>query len=198
MKEEFSFTFSSNGISIIPVNRKKEEKENEKIILFACKKYLKNQKNGILLINYNKNKFTYDKNINYYFYNTGNFEVYCFCPILLYKKEANKSMCQDIYYFLVGGFESNKKRGSIKLYKINYDKESLKDQIEYIQDIIYDHKYIHMFKGPISSIIQSSKDGSILITCWDGNVYLLDIDMEYYIKYDAQVKNKELYEKFFF
>ena len=46
----------------------------------ACKKYKSGQKNGILLVNINSNKSK--EQFYYYFCDTNNFEVYCFCPIL--------------------------------------------------------------------------------------------------------------------
>ena len=53
-----------------------------------------------------------------------------------------------------------------------------KIEIKYVIDIIVNKKvgkkesrYFEGFKGPISCIIQSST-GKILITCYDGNVYL--------------------------
>ena len=51
-----------------------------KVILFACKKYIKNQKNGILIINIKNNR---DSEISHFFINTNNFEVYCFCQLVL-------------------------------------------------------------------------------------------------------------------
>ena len=53
--------------------------QNIKIILFACKKYIKGQKKGILLIIINLNS----NNIYKQFYETENFEVYCFCQIII-------------------------------------------------------------------------------------------------------------------
>ena len=63
LREEYSFIFSPNGMTIIPFNFDTEEgpnkftpkkeplkNENTKILLCACKKYLKGQKNGILLL----------------------------------------------------------------------------------------------------------------------------------------------------
>ena len=56
-----------------------------KVLLCACQKYIKNQKNGILLVNINDELYKIDYSnslkINYYFYDTNNFEVHCFCPI---------------------------------------------------------------------------------------------------------------------
>ena len=68
--EKYSFIFSANGLEImdIGINNK------NKILLCACKKYIKNQRNGILVVN-----FEYNKCINHFFYETNNFEVYCFC-----------------------------------------------------------------------------------------------------------------------
>ena len=166
-----------------------------KLLLIACKKYIKDDKNGILLLilqldkDY-KNKF--EK-----FYDTKNFEVYCFCPILeieddKYILENNKIPINDTEYFFVGGFDLDRREGLIKLYKIIYDDKIANIEIEYIQDIILekrieksinDFKLVNQvnkekkdfeifkgFKGPISCIIQSTK--GILITCYDGNVYL--------------------------
>ena len=42
----YSFIYSTNGLAIMP---REETNSNNKILLCACKKYLKNQKNGILL-----------------------------------------------------------------------------------------------------------------------------------------------------
>ena len=56
-------------------------------MLCACKQYLKNQKNGILVVNIEIEKNNKDINFNHIFYETGNFEVYCFCPILKIEKE---------------------------------------------------------------------------------------------------------------
>ena len=59
-------------------------------------------------------------------------------------------------------------------------------------------KNFKSFKGPISSIIQSKEKGNILITCWDGNVYLMTYpDIEYYLKCDKKLKNKVSLKAFF-
>ena len=55
-----------------------EIKNNNKILLCACKKYNKDTKNGILLINPNLGD---NKRMENEFYETYNFEVYCFCQI---------------------------------------------------------------------------------------------------------------------
>ena len=195
--KNYSLIYSNNGLSLIP--REEIDTEN-KILLCACKKYIKNQKNGILLVNLNK---YYNKlNIMTYFYDTKSFEVYCFCPILLFKTNLilGNNKVEDSEYFLVGGYEIKKYQGIIKLFKIIYG-ENNNNKIEYIQDIIFEKnkkKNFKSFKGPISSIIQSKEKGNILITCWDGNVYLMSYpDIEYYLKSDKKIKNKVSLKAFF-
>ena len=145
--------------------------------------------------NFINNKTYYHK-----FYHTNNFEVYCFCPISIFNniKIIIQSNKKESDYFLVGGFDIKKKKGMIRLYKIIYAKEYDKTKIEYIQDIISKNKK-YKFNGPISCITQSNIDGKIIITCWDGNIYLFDYqDISKYLNYDEQVKEKIQFNKFFF
>ena len=165
MIEGFSFIISSNGLSLIP---REEVKNDKKILLCACKKYKKNQKNGILLVN---PQLGDNKRVINEFYDTDNYEVYCFCPIL--KIDENEKI-EDTNYFLVGGFDEDKRVGMIKLFKIIFGEKAFNSKIEYLQDIDIDtdnEKFID-FDGPITSIIQSKKKGHIIITCYNGNVYL--------------------------
>ena len=144
-----------------------------------------------------------NKNINYIniskiFYDTGNFQVYCFCQILKfdYLKEIMilnryEKIMTETEYFLVGGFDSIKKKGLIKLYQLNYNNDNFDlTDIEYIQDIEIKKEYkkdsknlnngnnsnkiknFKGFRGPITCITQSKFNGNILITCFDGNVLL--------------------------
>ena len=115
------------------------------------------------------------------------------CQILNKKSEK-----YDTDYFYAGGFDSIKQRGIIKLYKIIYGDDQIK--IEFINDIIlYDEKKkVKLFRMAISCITQSSIDGKILISCWDGNIYLFDSpDINYYINYDKQVDIKISFNDFF-
>ena len=196
----FSFNYSPNGLTIINIERKELK---TKILLCACKRYNKKQKNGILIVNLESDEIKIEIR-THYFYDTQEFEVYCFCPILiLEEKEILKNECKmkETRYFLVGGFEKNKNQGLIKLYKLKFDENYFDYKIEYIQDIVIEkdkNKNFNNFKRPISSIIQSNIDGNILITCWDGNVYLLSLpDIEYYLKYDEKVENNVSFKKFF-
>ena len=51
--KEYSFILSKNNLSLIPIPDKYNETKNDKLLLCACKKYLKSQKNGILLLKLN-------------------------------------------------------------------------------------------------------------------------------------------------
>ena len=199
IREEYSFNFSVNGLTVMTIegNKEKENYNENKILLCACKKYIKKQKNGILLVVID-NKYN---NFSHIFYDTHNFEVYCFCP--LFKLEEKKIIEQKIEksiskYFLVGGFEKEKNIGAIKLYKLNYKKPNNKINIEYIQDIKFKDNSFFKFKMPISSIIQSNKDGRILITCWDGKVYLFEyLNINYNLNYDDNFNKNITFNDFF-
>ena len=206
-EEEYSFIFSPLGQAlIIHKNYDNDAKTNieNRILLFACKKYFKNQKNGIYAL-YNMNDLLESQNdkskfqeVDSYFHNTDNFEPYCICPLLIIKLknilEASAEI-KETNYFLVGGFVKKRKEGMIKLYKINYEIDDKKltqlskFSIEYIQDFkIFDENF-EGFKGPISCITQSKKDGNLLITCWDGKIYFVKYTgFSFYFEQDEQIK----------
>ena len=191
----FSFTLSRNNLTLLDIPREFDKGGNNKILLCACKKYYKNQKNVILLVKLginNNNVIKIDKE----FYNTRNFEVYCFCPIFkvkdnyIFQEKRNKYLIKVTEFILVGGFDIEKKQGIIKLYKIIYNEELELIKLEYILDI-YTEKYESLnnnenlqnfkgFKGPITCITQSINYEKILISCSDGNIYLFsEPELEY-------------------
>lgn len=182
-----SFILNPSNLCLI------SKSDDNKILLAACKKYQKGQKNGISLI---KMDIKNEKFSNI-FYDTGRFEAFCFCQILIITKTGyifkNDVIITDTDYFLVGGFDPVKGKGIIKLFKIISKENFLDTKIEYIQDII--PSISHRFKGlkaPISSITQSKKTGDLLISCWDGNIYCFSPpDMEYFSFYDNQNNKKE-------
>ena len=139
-----SFIASPNGLAIlIPESLNEEEKdeskEEEKYLICACKKYFKDQDNGILLINMNDNKY------NSKFYNTRDFEVHCFCQIM---EPSNKKIHINDFendisptnFFLVGGFDTIKREGLIKLYKLIGDTNQ--KEIKFLQDIEFQKDFI--------------------------------------------------------
>ena len=160
---------------------------------------MKHQSNGILLL-----KLELDNNdIKIYkiFYKTFNFEVYCFCNIFKvnYDKTLDKSIPHEndknyTEYVLVGGFDNYKKKGLIKLYKIIYNKDIKKIELEYIQDIQIDkvknknNKYFKGFKGPITCITQAI-DEKILISSFDENICLFYESFEKIENMEEKKKN---------
>ena len=189
-KDKYSFIFTNHGLALMNFREDKEEQNNNvnyrnKILLCACKKYISHQKNGILLVNIQ----LCERQVENPFYDTGDFEVYCFCPLFI-NGETPFSLnykLKETGYFLVGGFDNYKGEGMIKLYKILYSDKAYNAKIEYLQDIVFDkNDNFEGFKGAINCIIQtkSSKDKErILASCYDGNIYLLSRpNLEYYLK----------------
>ena len=184
ISEEYSFNINQNSLLIITTNidiknnapeeknkrKNKKNKKNKKIniqnnnsnekakLLFgACTKYYNDQKNGILILCPN------GKKIQDNFYDTGDFEVFCFC---LLNNNNNKN---NNNYLFVGGYDNNLNQGLIKLYEIIYDDNNKIEftKLKFIRNI-FDLK----IKEPINCIIQSSKTGEIIITSWDGTINL--------------------------
>ena len=187
--ENYSFIATNSGMASL----------SENILLCACKKYTKEDKNGILLVTNlnNKNNKLKDENNKYgwthIFKPTGEFEVHCLCPLIKENKQKigiindieDHSTKNDI--FLVGGFDSKLGEGRIKLYTLVRKEKEIKG-IKFLQDIelpktgtmtieprLEQKKTIKIkvFNGAISCLIQSSQDRKILASCYDGRVYLL-------------------------
>ena len=182
----FSIILSPNGLELMP---KLNPENKSRILLCACKKYIKGQRNGILLVNPQMEEI----DIENPFYDTNNFEVYCFCPILYDENwkiiDLGKVKLVDTNYFLVGGFDTDLREGRILLYKINYGEKTYNTTIEYVQDIIFkDRDGMDTFNGPINCLTQSKKTGNILASCFDGNIYLLTPpNIKYYMEEDINI-----------
>lgn len=173
---EFNHTvnLTINNLSLMEYTKKDK---SYKLLFCACKKYTKNQKNGILLINYN---YVQDKGLelNYKFKKTGNFEVYCFWQISVYPKNQifNLDKIKKIRtnYCLIGGFEKDK--GVIKIYKLIYSKNK-KIYIKFVKNaILKDRNGVTYedFRGPVSCIIQSKVKGMVLVTTWGDNIHVFN------------------------
>ena len=164
----YSFIASTNGLFLLS---REINKQTNKILFCACKKYFPHQKNGILLVNVlkeNKQKIEL-------FYDTEKFEVYCFCPIFLYDDKNNNNKIETDFLF-IGGFDVERREGRIKLFKILYNEKGNINNIEYLQDIEFG------FEGAVSSIVQSEKYGNVLVSCYDGNIYLFTkINLDFYL-----------------
>ena len=176
----YSFKTSRYNLSLISIPSKYKKNEDDKLLFCACKKYIKGSKNGILLLKleiHNQIIVVKDKK----FLNTKNFEVHCFCPIMKNNKiviETNNIIEAD--YIFVGGFDSDTKEGTIKLYKIIYNEDYKKINLEFITNISFE-KYkennennleeFKGFRGDINCIIQTKDNENILMSSSDGNIY---------------------------
>ena len=178
-KYGYSFILSSNGLSVI-------ENQNDKILLCACKKYNKKQKNGIFLMNLN---YIFNNNyggIDYTkFIDTKDFEVHCFHQISILKENYfifRMDSTEKTNFFFAGGFEQKKNKGNIRLYKvINY--RDLK--VEEIHNIIF-----YKFMGPICCITQLLSN-NFIISCWDGNIFSLKFsNIDSYL-FDQKIGNEK-------
>ena len=174
---KYQFNLSQNNMIIMKIINNNIKEKTNKVLLCACKKYIKGQKNGILILNYNfnDNKEIIQSN----FYETKNFEPYCFCHLSIYKKKQDEVLnsnyeINDTDYFLIGGFDLNKNKGIIKLFKLVYDTKNKIIIIKYIEDAVFsdEKQKSKYFRGPISCIIQTKMDGNIIICFMNGNICL--------------------------
>ena len=165
----YSFINDQNGLQIITLN---EESINIRILLCACKN--DDNKNGILLIYLN------EENIFNDFYPTSNFEVYCFCQLKIEEKGNITNDKKEIKiittkYFLIGGFDNNKKKHLIKLYMINIIENNV-PKIEFIKEVILED--FKRFEGKITCILQTNDNKDLSIACYDGNIYIFNFKKE--------------------
>ena len=175
--DNYSFILSSNGLTIM----ESEERNYYRIFLAACKKYLDDQKNGILTV---VSFFGENEPMKVNFIDTGNFEVYCFCRIYIIKNNNsnNENILDENYrekiektatnYFLVGGFNLETRCGLIKLYKAIFSDKDDDTYIKFIQDIEIDKVVIN--EVDLSMIIKESQT-----------------DLKNTITYEDPSKNKE-------
>ena len=191
--KDYSFTISEHNLALIP---RKEIKSGNKILLCACKKYFKHQKNGILLMN---PQLGDNKMIQNPFYDTGSYEVYCFCPILnVINNNKNNSIITDEYkrniiiedtnFFFVGGYDVQKRESIIKLYKVIFAEKAANNKIKFLQDIEIPDKIKLGFDSQILCMIQSKINGNILVTFADGKIYkFTKPNLNYYIKNNKNI-----------
>ena len=180
----YSLLLSNSGLSIIPDSKSLSK---NRVLLAACKKFNSNGKNGILLINTINLEEEINKK-NTFFYDTKDFEVYCFCPIL--------NNYGDIKYVFVGGFDSNEKIGYIKLFKINFDNLFYQNSLVFIRDL----NNIKEFDSPVECIVQESNcpgKNNIMVSCLNGDIYLFSgLNVEFNLKVDEEIKGEVSYIDF--
>ena len=152
-----------------------ELKKDFKILICACKKNTEPPKNGILLIN---PQLEHNRQFRDPFYEIVNFEVFCFCQII-------NTNC-----ILLGGYDVNETKGKIKLFKVESD-------FKYYLEIIFinDIECLDINES-ISCIIQSKDTGHILVTCYNGKVYLLTPpNIDYYLNNQEKKIRKKIFFK---
>ena len=174
---DYSISLTQNSLYLMEYTKKNK---SHKLLLCACKKYKKNQKNGILIVNYDLSK---SQDVKIHFENTGSFEVYCFCQLSDYEKK-NQIIILDknlkkTNYFLVGGFDILKGKGIIKLYKLIflYNNQNKKVKISFLEDLYFEDGKggtSKNIRSPISCIIQSNEGRKILVTTWGNKIYSLN------------------------
>ena len=122
--------------------------------------------------------------INEFFYETFDFEVYCICQLLNINDNKNilnndnKNKIKNTIFFLVGGFDKNKKNGLIKLYKVKNNVEIVKESIIFIKDIEF---VKDKFEKPINCIIQSKTNGKVHFSCSDTIYSFMPPIYEFYL-----------------
>lgn len=174
----YSIDYTSVDPYILYKNNDKENiKEEKKVLICTCKK---EKKNGFLILNMNlvKGKEYFSE----YFYETKEFEPHCYCQLL--NIENNNSISDDITnennihitksdYFLVGGFDPEKRMGIVKLFKMIYDKEN-NVKVKYLFDLDMkdDENNFKGFDMKVISMQQSKITGNLLVSCLDGSVSL--------------------------
>ena len=171
-KDYYSFISGVNGLIIMDLEK---ENKKKKVLLCACKKYTKKQKNGILIID------TEIEESKEKYVDLDSFEINCLCQIYINKKNTN--------YFFIGGLDTDKRKGIIKLCKLIYINNEF--NIEILEDVFIcndkDDRDFEGFKSPINNIIQSKNNGKILVGCGDGKVYFYsEPNINYYLEDDKE------------
>ena len=163
----YSFTVSTYRLNLISLN------ENKKIIVCACTKYGSDQKNGILVINFDLNNDEIT-NISEFFEETETFNINCICCLNINNKnDKNEETKIEKKYLLVGGVDDEYNQGLIKLCQIDLTQNEA--NIEILQDLEFEEN----LEGSISSIYQL-KNGKIIISSGSGNILFTEPNLDGY------------------
>ena len=144
----YSFSISSYRLILLTQN------ENKKTLICSCTKYSNDQKNGILLVNFEFNGQEFETKIS--FEEIESFSVNCICKL-------NNKNKENETFLLVGGVDEEYNRGIIKLYKLEFNENET--NIEFLQNIELGDN----IEGSISYICQL-KNGKIIVSCGNGNI----------------------------
>ena len=107
--------------------------------------------------------------------------------IKLYKAKFDKN-ADDTYIEFVQDITIEKTERKFEIPNNEKENNSQNEKLnEYKMRILKDRNTFNRFGGPISSIIQSKTTGNILVTCYDGYVYLLTPpNLDYYLSKDKE------------
>ena len=158
----YSFSISPYKLILLSHN------EKNKTLICGCTKYSSEQKNGILIVNFDLNEEEIIKT-NIKFEETDSFNLNCIC----YLKNKNKENNNREGFLLAGGVDNEYNQGVIKMFKINCDENNL--NVEFLQDLELDDS----IEGNISYIYQL-KNGKIIISCENGNYLFTEPNLEGY------------------
>ena len=160
----YSFSISPYKLILLSHN------EKNKTLICGCTKYSSDQKNGILIVNFDlKEEESIKTNIK--FEETDSFNLNCIC----YLKNINKENNNREGFLLAGGVDNEYNQGVIKMFKINCEENNI--NVEYLQDLELDDS----IEGNISYIYQL-KNGKIIISCENGNYLFAEPNLEGYIE----------------
>ena len=178
---EQSFTYSENCACSL-------SQKDKIIFVIGCKSYNSHQKNGIFLGYMDSNIKIADLNLKYKFYDTNNFEVYCFSKI--YECNNPKKKIKIIFFF-AGGFDLDKRQGVVRLYKLIEFIDEDKIKIKFLQEIEIDEEINEEFQGfnmPVNNITQLQHNGKMVITTSDGGIYLFSKpNIDFYINLEKEI-----------
>ena len=177
----YSFSVNEHNMTLMKIGDGSENK----ILICICKKYIKGQKNGILLVN---PQLEQNKDIINPFNDTDIFEPYCICPLFnienknetkIYKMDTidknykNKIEIVETIFFFVGGYDTEKREGVIRLYKIIKGKTISDTRIKFLHNIEFNiNGKFEGFREQIKCMIQSKITGNIIVTTADGKIIL--------------------------
>ena len=147
--DNYSFSISPYRLILLTQNEKK------KTLICACTKYSSDQKNGILLVNFEFNGSEEFKT-KVSFEEIESFSVNCICKL-------NNKIKDNEIFLMVGGVDEEYNKGMVKLYKLEFNENEI--NIEYLQNIELGDN----IEGSISYICQL-KNGKIIVSCGNGNI----------------------------
>ena len=107
--------------------------------------------------------------------------------IKLYKAKFDEN-ANDTYIKFIQDIVIEKTERSFEIRNNEKENNSQNEKLnEYKRKVLKERNTFNRFNGPISSIIQSNFTGNIIVTCYDGNVYLLTPpNLEYYFSKDKE------------